>query len=157
MHHKMSGMGCPVCGCGMGGGMKAMFMMIPFKVIMNAEELGMSEEQIEAFRNRHSEAKKQMIQIGSQIKINMVDVKNAVMREEIDMQTAEAKIREIGKLKGDKFVAMIQAMNDMRGILSHEQRMKVKEMIMGWMKKGGECSMGMEEEQEGESGEMEEE
>jgi hypothetical protein len=119
--------------------------------------LGLSEDQVEALRNRHSEAKKQMIQIGSQIKMNMVDVQNAVMREEIDMSTAEAKVREIGKLKGDMFLTIIQAMQDMRNTLSAGQRKKVKEMIMSWFKKGGMPGMEMEEGQEEESGEAPEE
>ncbi len=139
----------------MGGGMMKMFKMIGWKVIMHADELGLSEDQIEALRNRHAEAKKQMIQLGSQIKMDMVDVHNAVMREEIDMKAAEAKIREIGKLKGDMFMAMIQAMNDMRQILTPEQRKKIKAMIINWFKKGGMPGMGMEEGQEGESEEEE--
>lgn len=163
MHHGMGG-GCPVCGGGMGegacccgkglGGIKAIFKMMPWKVMMHAEELGLSEEQCEALRKRHAEAQKQMIQIGSQIKMDMIDVKDAVMREEIDMATAEAKIREIGKLKGEKFVAMIQAMNEMRHILTAEQREKIKEMVMGWFKKGGMA--GFEGEEEHEGGEEEE-
>lgn len=138
----------------MGGGMMALFKMMPWKVMMHAEELGISEEQVEALRNRHSEAMKQMIQNKCQIKMNMIDVKNAVMREEIDMPTAESKIREIGKLKGDMFVAMVQAMNEMRHILTPEQRKKVRDMVMGWMRKGGMAGM---EEGEEESGEEEEE
>jgi Spy/CpxP family protein refolding chaperone len=138
----------------MGGGMKAMFAMLPWKVIMHAEELGLSEEQVDAFRKRHAEARKQMIQIGSQIKMNMIDVQDAVMREEIDMPVAEAKIRETGKLKGDMFIAMVHAMHDMRQILTPDQRKKVKEMVMAWFKKGGMPAMGAEEGSEGESGEM---
>lgn len=142
------GMGEGMCGCGKGlGGIKAMFKMMPWKVMMHACELGLSEEQVEAMRKRHAQARKQMIQIRSQIEMDMIDVKDAVMREEMDMATAEAKVREIGKLKGDKCMAMIQAMHDMRQILTPEQRHKVKEMVMSWFKKGG---MPMEEAPEAE-------
>lgn len=164
MHQGMSGMTCPTCGCGGGpshqmggmkgmgcGGMKMMFKMMPWKIMMHAEELGISEDQIEALRNRHAEAKKQIIQIGCQIKMDMVDVKNAVMREEMDMPLAESKIREIGKLKGDLFVAMVQGMHDMRSILTPDQRKKVKQMIMAWMKTGGMPGMEMQEGEEEES------
>ena len=163
-HHHGMGMGgeCPTCGCGehghwMGGGMNAMFCKMPWKVIMHAEEIGLSEEQVEALRNRHAEARKQMIQIRSQIEMDMIDVKNAVMREEIDMPTAEAKIHEIGKLKADKWLAMVQAMHEMRQILRPEQQQKVKEMVMGWFKKGGMAGMGAEEGEEGEPSESGEE
>ncbi|MEN6372602.1 MAG: Spy/CpxP family protein refolding chaperone [Armatimonadota bacterium] len=169
MYHH--GTECPVCGHGvgyghhMGGfgmmkcrgkGMKAMFKIMAWKIIKHSDEIGLSEEQIESLRNRKIEALKQMIQFKCQIKMNMLDVKNAVMREEIDMPTAESKIREIGKLKSDKYIAMIQAMQDMRNILTPEQRMKVKEMIMGWFKKGGMSESEGEEEEEDEEEEGEE-
>lgn len=135
-----------------------MFKIIPWKIIMHGPELGLSEDQIEAFRKRHTEAKKQIIQIRSQIKMDMIDLHDAVMREEIDMQVAETKAREIGKLKGDMFVAMIQSMQDMRKILTADQHKKVREMIMSWFRKGGMSGSEMEEEeQEDESDESSEE
>jgi Spy/CpxP family protein refolding chaperone len=140
----------------MGGGMEAIFKMLPWKILMHADELGLNEDQIEAFRNRHAEAEKQLIRICGEIRIDIIDVKNAVMREEIDMQTAESKVREIGKLKGDKLMAMIQAMHDMRAILTPDQCKKVKKMFMSWFKKGGMPGAGMEEGEE-ESGEASEE
>ena len=168
MEHGMSGTSCPACGCGghgheMGGfgmrcgGLKAMLMTMPWKIIMHSDELGLSEEQVEAFRSRHIEAKKQMIRIACEIKIDMIDVKNAVMREEMDTETAKAKAEEIGKLKGEMFAGMIQAMHDMRHILTPDQRHKIKEMVLAWFKKGGMHGMGMEEGHEAESGEMSEE
>ena len=134
-----------------------MFMMMPCKVITHADELGLTEDQVNTFRKRFAEARKQMIQLGSQIKMDMIDVQDAVMREEIDMPTAETKIREIGKLKGDMCLAMVRAMQEMRQILNPGQRKKVKEMIMSWFKKGGMPGMGMEEGQEAEPGDMGEE
>ena len=169
MYHRMGGMMCPTCGYEVGYGhkmgglwmrgmgfMKMMFKKMPWKVMTHADELGLSEDQVESLRNRHVEAKKQMVQIGSQIKINMIDLKNAVMREEMDYQTAEAKAKEIGRLKGEKLTTMLQAMKDMRNILTPDQRMKIREMVMSWFKEGKMAGMEMEEEEE-ESGEMSEE
>jgi len=131
-------------------GMKFMFMKMPWKVMMHAEELGISGEQVEEIRSKHSDAIKEMIKLRSQIEMDMIDVKNAVMREEIDMPTAEAKINEIGKLKAQKWLTMVKAMHEMRQILTPEQRQKVKEMVMGWFKKGGMAGFesGEEEEEE---------
>jgi len=149
-------MGHGMCCCGKGLGMlKAMFMKMPWKVMMHAQELGLSEEQVEALRKRHSDALKQIIQIKSQMRMAEIDVKDAVMREEIDMATAEAKIQEIGKLKADKVLAIVHAMHDMRQIVTPEQREKIKEMVMGWMRKGGMAGFGGDEEQESEGGEEE--
>lgn len=163
MHHGMGG-GCPVCGgmgqgmckCGKGLGMiKGIFKMMPWKVMMHADELGISEQQVEALRTKHTDAIKKMIELKSKMEMAKVDLKNAVMREEIDMGTAEAKALEIGKLKGEKILAMIKAMHEMRQTLSEEQRHKIKEMVMGWFKKGGMASFEGGEEQEGESEEEE--
>lgn len=165
MHHGMGG-GCPVCGGGMGHGMcrcgkglagiVMMFKMMPWKVMMNADELGISEEQVEALRSKHVAAMKKMVELKCQMKLAKIDLKNAVMREEMDMATAEAKAHEIGKLKGEKIATMVKAMHEMRQTLRPEQRQKVKEMVMGWFKKGGMAGYEGAEEEEGE-GEGEEE
>jgi len=159
MHHGKSGV-CGCCGREHGkdmSGMKMMkklFKVIPWKIAMYAGELGISEDQVVAIYKRHLEAKKQMIQIGSQIKIGMLDLEGSMMKEEIDMQAAESKIREIACLKGDKFLAMVQGINDMRNTLSHEQKRNVKGMILSWFKKDGMHGMpGMEMEEEGEESE----
>ncbi len=145
-HHP--GHGLPRHGQWMGGGIRAMFYRMPWMVLMHADELGISDEQCEKLRNRHAEAKKQLIGLRSQIEMDMVDVKNAVMREEIDMPTAEAKIKEIGGLKAEKWLTMVKALHDMRQILRPEQQEKIKEMVIGWFKQGGMAGMGGEEEEE---------
>lgn len=157
-HGKM----CPTCGMGhgrrmmRGGMMKAMFKIMVWKVMMHADELGLSDDQIDKLRNRHVEGKKQMIQLACQMKMDMIDVKAAVMREDIDMAATEAKVREIGKLKGDMMMAMIQMMHDMKQTLTPEQRKKIKEMMMSWFKKDGMSGMEEEDEDEGEEEEGEE-
>jgi len=133
MEHGMGGTTSSTCGCPM----EAMFKMLPWKIIMHADELGLSEEQVDAFRNQHADLEKRMIQLGSEIKIGMIDVKNCViLREEIDLHSVESKVREIGKLKGDMLMAKIKAMQEMRKILTPDQRKKVKEMVKCWFKKG---------------------
>lgn len=164
MQHGMGGMACPTCGCGMshhqmggmgmkgmGGGMKMMFKMLPWKIMMHADELGIREDQMNVMRDKHVEAKKRMIQIGSQKKMAMIDFMSAVMRDDIDMQTAESKAQEVGKLKGEMMAAMVQSMQEMRQILTPDQRKRVKDMVMSWMKKDGMHGMEMEGEEEDES------
>lgn len=133
---------------------KKMFKIMAWKILKHASELGLTDQQLEALRKRHMEAKKQMIQIGCQIKLDMIDLAGAVMREEIDLRTAEEKIREIGKLKGDRLMAMVQALQDMKDVFTPEQRRKIKEMMMHWSGKGEEEEEG---EEEGEEEEEEEE
>lgn len=146
LHHPRHGL--RGLGHWMGGDIRAMFHAMPWKVMMHADEIGLSEEQCEELRKRHAEAKKQIIQIRSQIEMDFIDLKNAVMREEMDMPTAEAKIREIGSLKAEKWLTMIKAMHDMHQILRPEQREKVREMVLGWFKEGAMAGMGGEEEEE---------
>lgn len=139
---------------GHGYGMRAIFMMMPCKIMMHAQELGISEEQVEKLRKRHTEARKEMIKLGSQKLIALIDLKDAVMREEMDLETARAKAQEAGRLKGEKLIVMIQAIHDMREILTPEQRKKVKEMVIHWFKKTH--GMEMEEAEEGDTEEEDE-
>lgn len=166
--HRMGEKGCPSCGSGMGmgqkhgpgmmesGGIKRMFMILPWKIMMHAEELGMSKDQMEAFHRRFTDLKKEMIQIGCQKKIAFIDLKSAIMKEEMDVEGAEAKACEIGQLKGDFLAAMVRGMSDMRNILTEDQRKMVKKMIMDWMKRSHGLGAGMEGGEEEESEESEE-
>jgi len=156
--HRETKMGLAMTGLGlrgMGLGLRAMFRLLPLRIIMHAEELGLSDEQVNRFRDRYSDAWKEMIQLNSHIKVNMIDLKNAVMREDMDMKTAEDKAREIGRLKGEKSVAMIHAMHDMREILTQEQFNRVRDMVTNWFKSTFEMpGMEMEEEEEEEYEDM---
>lgn len=165
MHHGMGGTMCPICGGmmgghhmgghGMGGMMGGKGMMKPYKLMMIGEKLGLSEDQKNRMREIMTSSKKKKIGLKCQIETIKVDLMNMIWQEQMDMAQIEQKVREIANLKADKKIAWIQAMNDMKNVLTPEQRQKMKEM-MGWWKKGGTGDEPMEME-EGEESEEEEE
>ena len=167
MHHGKGGMGCPVCGYMMGGhhmgghGMGGMMggMMRPWMMMMVGEKLGLSEDQKMRIRDIVVNMKKQKIGLKCQIETLKVDLMSMMWQDQMNMQEIEPKIREIAKLKADKKIAWIQAMQDMKNVLAPEQRQELKSMMMSWMKKGGMSgeSMEMEEGEEEEESESEEE
>jgi len=158
MHHGMGGMKCPMCGCmghHMGGhGMKGMFMMMPWKIMMHKAELGISDDQIAKMRDIHVNMLKKKVQLKCQMKLDKIDLKSMIMQEQVNMQEVEQKIRDMMKLKGDMKLTWIQAMQDMKNALTPDQRMKIKSTIMSMCKEGempGGDPMEEEEEEEPES------
>ena len=143
--------------------MKGGFMM-PCKLKMHAEELGIGEDKISKIHDIFTNMRKQKVKIKSEISLLEIDLHNLIMQEQVNMPDVEQKIREIAKLKADKKIAWIQAMQDMRNVLTPEQQKNIKKMIMSFwkMKMGGMGSKGgmyieEEEEVEEEEGEEEEE
>ena len=181
MHHGMGESRCPTCGQPMGPppaphhmgghgmygmahkGMKGMFMM-PWKMMVLRKELGLSDDQVNRIRDMYTNMRKQKVQLRSQIQLNKIDLQNMLMREDVNMQEVEQKIRDIANLKAEMHIAWIRAMQDMRNTLTPEQRDRVKSMIMSFWKEGGAAGMGetageeaMGEEEETELGEAPEE
>lgn len=162
MHHGMGGM-CPMCGSmehHMGGhgmkGMKGMFMMMPWKMMMHKEELGISDDQIAKMRDIHVNMLKKKVQLKSQIKLDKIDLKSMIMQEQVNMQEVEQKVRDMMKLKGDVKLTWIQAMQDMKNTLTPDQRKNIKMMIMSMCKEGGMPGGDPMEEEEEEESESEE-
>jgi Spy/CpxP family protein refolding chaperone len=157
MHHGMGGM-CPTCGCGEGHhgmrGMMGMKWMMPWKLMMIADELGLSQDQRDKIHTTIIDMRKKKVQLKSQMAMDKIDLQGMMImamqtNEPMNMQVVEQKVRDIMNRKADMKLAMIQAIQDMKGTLTPEQRDKLKEMMMSWMK-GGEESMEMEEDEESE-------
>ena len=161
MHHGMGGTACPMCGCGMGHhGMKGMmgmkWMMMPWKLMMIADELGLSDDQKNNIREIITNTRKTKVQLRSQIEMDKIDLQNMVMQEQVNMQAVEQKVRDKANRKADMKIAMIQATQDIKNTLTPEQRDMMKQMAKSWMKGGmpGEESMEVEEGEESESEEQ---
>ena len=170
MHHGMGGMMCPICGAMVehhmaghhlaghqtGGMMGGKGMMKPWKLMMIGEKLGLSEDQRNRMREIMTSSKKKKIGLKCQIETIKVDLMSMMWQEQMNMQEIEQKVREVANLKADKKIAWIQAMNDMKNVLTPEQRQEMKEMMMGWWKKGGMGGEPTEMEEEEEESEEEE-
>jgi Spy/CpxP family protein refolding chaperone len=162
MKTGMGGMTCPKCGVmmqhpsgGCGGGMQGgmgmmgMLMKLHWKLAMMGERFGLSEDQKKAIHDKLVEMKKQGIRTKADIAIDLIDLKGLTMREDVNMADVEAKIRELAKLKGDLWLGRIKGMQEMKQVLTPEQRANIKKMFMAKMHK----MSGMEEEEGEEEGE----
>ena len=147
-HHGMGGM------MGGKGGMMGMFMK-PWKMMMIGEKIGLNDDQKKRIRDILMNAKRQKVKIKCEIKLRKIDVMDLVMREDVNMAEVEPKIREIANLKADKWITKIKAMQDAKGVLTPDQRKKLKEMFKKWMKGGEEGSEEDEDEEEEEESEEE--
>jgi Spy/CpxP family protein refolding chaperone len=146
----------------MGGGMMGMGMMMKMKFMMMAEKLGLSEDQQKQMGEIFMNSNRRKIDLKCKMGMLKLDLMGMMWQEDKDMGAIEAKVRELANLKADRKLTMIQMMNDMKNVLTPEQRQEMMKMSMHWMKKGGmgggmgeEGGEEMEEEEEGEESEEE--
>jgi len=125
-HHGMEGMG------GMMGEDHPMWQHL--------KGLGLDEKQKEAVRAIKSRAMKEMIKRRADKQIAKLELKDILGKDPVDMRAVEAKLKEIEAIETDMHLSHIKSMEEVKALLTPDQKKKMKEMIeMGPMKGG----MGM--------------
>ena len=125
-HHGMEGMG------GMMGEDHPMW-----KHLMG---LGMDEKQREAVKSIKSKEMKDMIKKRADKQIAKVELKEILAKDPVDMRAVEMKLKQIESSETDMHLAHIRTMEEVKALLTPDQKKKMKEMIeMGPMRGG----MGM--------------
>ena len=107
--------------------MKARFIMA------NADEIGLSDEQIEKIKTLKMSAKKNLIKKDADIKILALDIKAELSKEEINLSTVNGLIDKKYAAKTQKAKDLAASYVSLKKVLSKEQCTKLKEL---W-----ECSM----------------
>ena len=102
--------------------------------------LGLDEKQKEAVRAIKSRAMKEMIKRRADKQIAKLELKDILGKDPVDMRAVEAKLKEIEAIETDMHLSHIKSMEEVKALLTPDQKKKMKEMIeMGPMKGG----MGM--------------
>jgi len=128
-HHGMEGMGGMM---GMRGGDHPMWQHLM--------GLGLDEKQREAVKSIKSKEMKDMIKKRADKQIAKVELKEIVDKDPVDMRAVEAKLKQIEGIETDMHLTHIRTMEEVKALLTPEQKKEMKEMIeMGPMRGG----MGM--------------
>ena len=102
--------------------------------------LGLDEKQREAVKSIKSKEMKDMIKKRADKQIAKVELKEILGKDPVDMKAVEAKVKQIEAIGTDMRLSHIRTMEEVKALLTPEQKKKMKEMIeMGPM--GG--GMGM--------------
>lgn len=86
-----------------------------------AEELGLSTEQVGKLKALHSECRKDNIRNAAEAKIARLDLADLLDRDNWSLTDAETLVRAVQKLEGDMQLRHLQAVNDVRKVLTVEQ------------------------------------
>ncbi len=89
---------------------------------MNAEELQLSDEQLNQIKGIWSEHKKAAIRKKADIDIAEMELQEILGRQPVDFDKAKSKIERIGSLRQEIHVGMLEAMRKSHDVLTDEQR-----------------------------------
>jgi Spy/CpxP family protein refolding chaperone len=151
---KMGSMGCGMMGGGMGEGMMGGGMMqgmgghgmecgmmgsMPHAMMMNLANLNLDDKQKAEMKEIKMKAMKDMIKKRADMHIAMIELRDLLDNDPIDMKAVEAKMKELEGMRTAMHLEMIQTREAIKSKLTPEQRKKFNAMMSG----GPMCGMGM--------------
>lgn len=127
-----------MCGCmgEKGGGMQAggmqgcgMMMDDNHPMWKHLMSLGLDDKQKDALKALRSKTVKDMIKKMADQQIAGIELKDLLDKDPVDMKSVEASVKKNESLKADMFLAHIKTHEEMKSILSPDQRKRLKEMM----------------------------
>jgi len=97
--------------------------------IMNAEKLGLSDEQIKRLREIKSECDRDFIRDRDNLRVAKLELDDLLKSDEIDMQKAGEKSREISELLHKVTIKRVKTKVRSMMILTDQQKEKAKELF----------------------------
>jgi Spy/CpxP family protein refolding chaperone len=123
-HHDMGmmhGMG------GMQGG--GMMMDDDHPMWKHLMSLGLDDKQKEALKTLRSKTMKDMVKKSADKQVADIELKDLLDKDSVDMKAVEALVKKKGSLNTEMFLVHIKAHEEMKSILTPEQRKRLKEMM----------------------------
>lgn len=102
------------------------------------EALGLDQKQKETVKAIHLKTKKEMIRKKADVDVAQVELRELLSKDTVDLQAAEAKVKHIEALKTDMKMTHIRAHEEIKLVLTAEQKKKFAAMHEGCM----ECGEG---------------
>jgi Spy/CpxP family protein refolding chaperone len=123
------------------GGMQGYYMMMSddhpmWKRLM---DLGLDDKQKDALKALRSKTMKDMAKRMADRQIAGIELKDLLDKDPVDMKAVETSVKKNEALKTEMFLAHIKAHEEMKSILTPDQRKRLKEMMEAGH--GAGCSM----------------
>ena len=99
-------------------------------MLINQEELGLSEEQIKQVKDIKIKLKKDMIQQGAQIEILAVDIMAALWADKVDKEAVDKLIDNKYDLKKAKAKELVAAYVKLNEVLNEDQAKEMKSLCV---------------------------
>lgn len=117
---------------GMGGhgkkGLEDKFSCKAHMILMNKEELGLSDKQVAKIKDLKLKTKKDAIRKKAEIDILALDIKAAMYGDTIDTDAVNKLIDEKYELKKEKTKSLVAAYATLKGTLTDDQKAKLKDI-----------------------------
>lgn len=101
--------------------------------------LGLDDKQKDALKALHSKTMKEMAKKRAEMQIAGIELKDLLDKDTVDMKAVEASAKKKESLKTDMFLMHIKAHEEMKSLLTPDQRKRLKEMMEGGC--GAGCGM----------------
>jgi Spy/CpxP family protein refolding chaperone len=127
-HGMMGGRGMgPEMMCGMGQGHRMMEMAHHIGKYLAA--LNLDDQQKKMIDEIKSRTLKETIRKMADIQVAQIELRDLIKQDPLDMKAVEAKIKQIAAMKSDLGIAHIRALEEIKKILTPEQRKKLMDML----------------------------
>ncbi len=97
--------------------------------IEHADELGLTDDQIMKMKPVHSEMQKKQARFKADLKIAEIELREIMEVKDFDLEKASSAVKKIAEIKTAHHLEMLQAMKEMRTIITDEQFKKMKKMM----------------------------
>jgi hypothetical protein len=97
-------------------------------MLRNRERLGLTADQVKQLEQLRSDFAKESIRSEANLRIAEMDLTSLLEMQPVEMTKAEAKIREIERIRGDLRIARIRSIERGKAQLTAEQRRKLQEL-----------------------------
>lgn len=110
-------------------------------ILSNQEEMGLSDEQVEKMKELKMNLCKEMIKKDAEISIAALDIETEMHKDPINIEALNKLIDSKYDLKKEKAKAAVSAYAALKGMLTKEQKDKMKELWKKCGKEKMECQM----------------
>lgn len=93
------------------------------------EELGLSAAQVQELERLRGEFQREAIKRDADLRVAEMDLAAALKAEPVDVGKAEAKVRDIERLRADLRVGRIRVIEQGKAVLTSEQRAKLATLL----------------------------
>jgi hypothetical protein len=97
-------------------------------MLRNRERLSLTADQVKQLEQLRNDFAKESIRSEANLRIAEMDLTSVLEAQPVDMTKAEAKVREIERIRGDLRIARIRSIEKGKAQLSAEQRRKLQEL-----------------------------
>jgi Spy/CpxP family protein refolding chaperone len=90
--------------------------------------LGLDDKQKESLKALRSKTEKDMVKKKADMQIAGIELNDLLDKDPVDMKAVEASAKKKGSLKTEMFLAHIKAREEMKALLTPDQRKRLKDM-----------------------------